>query len=235
MGRLFVTGDCHGSYDYKKIMTFEQLIGYDLNRDDILAVMGDWGAVWYDGSRKFQGMNYNDYVVEAFWGKRKWTTFVVLGNHENYAEIAKYPIVNFCGAKAIKFSDNVYGAITGEVYNLNGHHCLTVNGADSHDRAFRTEGRDWWPQERISEDDMLKAMTAGYNWKEVDYILSHTGGSEVCSWFGYAPTISDERMDKILDSVKYKTHYCGHYHQDRFCENHRILYNDVIEIQEENK
>lgn len=230
MGRLIVTGDTHGLYDYKKIMNFDQYFGDNLDKSDIFVVLGDWGAIWYDGSRQFQGMNYNDYIVETHWEKRPWTTFVVLGNHENYQEIAKYPIVNFCGAAAIKFNDSVYGAITGEVYNLNGYYCLAVNGADSHDRAFRTEGRDWWPQERISEEEMQKAMSAGYNWKVVDFIFSHTGGSEVCSWFGFKPTISDERLDKILESVKHKTHFCGHYHCDKIIDKTRILYNDIVEI-----
>ena len=44
MGRLFCTGDCHGQIDIDKFC-YQFSIQEELTKEDILIVLGDWGAI----------------------------------------------------------------------------------------------------------------------------------------------------------------------------------------------
>lgn len=224
MNRLYVTGDLHQSIDICKLATHRFPIQKELDKSDVVIVCGDAGLVW-DGSKE-----------EQYWqhwlNEKNFTTFCCLGNHENFPLIETYPIVEIFGGKARQIQPSVFYAISGEIYTINGKKMLFINGADSHDKALRTEGKSWWPHERITAVDISHAF---YNLEKydfsVDYIISHTGGSEACRQLGFAPTVSDYLLDKILEATDYEKHYCGHYHIDyNFGEKEKILYNSIIEI-----
>ena len=227
-GRLFVTGDIHQSVDIHKLSSSNFKIKNDLTKNDILVITGDIGLVWNYGQTPFG--------EEKYWrnwlNNKPWTTFCTLGNHEAYNLIETFPIVEFCGGRARKITDSIYYEIRGEIYNLNGKICLSLGGAESMDKEFRTEGITWWPQEQITEDDVRRARKnlRRYNYK-VDYIFTHTGGINVNSYLGFTPTISDIKLDEVLCEIEYSRHYCGHYHVDmNVDEKTRILYNDILEI-----
>lgn len=234
MNRVFFTGDTHNNYDYGKIFLFDRKMKkmkQKLDKSDIMVIMGDWGGIWYNDDRDEQ-------FVKECWETKPWTTFAVLGNHECYDKIEKYPVVEFCGAAARKISDSVYTAITGESYNINGLNCLVINGADSHD-IYNPDGSlhrhphiSWWEQEQLSEYDTEQTLQYLYTVPQhYDFILSHTGGTEVCRNFGFKPTISDERLDKILAAANYDVHVCGHYHKDMWVNDKTlVMYNDIIEV-----
>ena len=222
MKRLFVTGDTHGGIDMSKLNS-RHFRNTGLTKEDILVVMGDAGFIWNGGGE------------EKFWQKfldeKPWTTFCVLGNHENYDAIEKLPIVDFHGTPARKVNDSIYYAISGEVYNLCGKKCLVVNGADSHDKQFRKEGKSWWAQEKITQDDANKALiTLAQHNDKVDFVFTHTGGTEVCKMLGFSPTSSDFMLDLVLNTAEYDEHFCGHYHVDKLVDKTRVLYDDVMMI-----
>lgn len=228
MSRLFCCGDTHQSIDIHKLSASDFKVQKELAKEDILVILGDAGFVW----------NYGKEVKgeEKWWREwidnKPWTTFAVLGNHEAYSLIKEFPIVEFCGGHAYKIANSIYYAISGEIYNLNGRVCLVINGADSQDKELRKEGISWWPEEQITEDDIRKAR---FNLKrygsKVDYLLTHTGGVNVCASLGLKPTVSDVRLSQILNDFDYKYHFCGHYHTDKIIDNNtRIFYNDVKEI-----
>lgn len=227
MARLFVTGDTHQYVDIEKLSASAFKTGKILTKEDIVVIMGDAGFVW----------NYGPDAMgaEKWWRewitKKPWTTFCVLGNHEAYPLIEQFPIVDFYGAPAYKITDSLYYAVTGSVYNLCGQNCFVINGADSHDKEYRTPNVSWWAQEQITEEDIdiAKANLGKYN-GTVDFVFSHTGGQEVCNFLGFKPTISDNRLTRILDGVIYKKHFCGHYHKDMVTPTARILYNDIMLI-----
>ena len=222
MGRVFITGDTHQSLDINKLNSKNFPLNSILTKDDILIVCGDWGCIW-DGSGE-------DKYWQNWYEKKNFTTFVVLGNHENYDLIQNYPIVQFCGGRARKVSDSVYLEIRGEVYNFNGKTFLSFGGADSTDKHLRKEGESWWSGERITEEDLENARRNVKKYDYIDYVITHTGGSEVNRFIGFEPSESDKILDQILSEIKYGTHYCGHYHVDLYYLNHRIIYDDVCEL-----
>lgn len=222
MGRVFITGDTHQSLDINKLNSKNFPLNSILTKDDILIICGDWGCIW-DGSGE-------DKYWQNWYEKKNFTTFVVLGNHENYDLIQNYPIVQFCGGRARKVSDSVYLEIRGEVYNFNGKTFLSFGGADSTDKHLRKEGESWWSGERITEEDLENARRNVKKYDYIDYVITHTGGSEINRFIGFEPSESDKILDQILSEIKYGTHYCGHYHVDLYYLNHRIIYDDVCEL-----
>lgn len=222
MGRIFITGDTHQSLDINKLNSKNFPLNSILTKDDILIICGDWGCIW-DGSGE-------DKYWQNWYEKKNFTTFVVLGNHENYDLIQNYPIVQFCGGRARKVSNSVYLEIRGEVYNFNGKTFLSFGGADSTDKHLRKEGESWWSGERITEEDLENARRNVKKYDYIDYVITHTGGSEINRFIGFEPSESDKILDQILSEIKYGTHYCGHYHVDLYYLNHRIIYDDVCEL-----
>lgn len=164
---------------------------------------------------------------------KPWTTFCVLGNHENYDRIEELPTTTFGGEMCYKVNDSIYYAMSGKVYDLCGQKCLVVNGADSHDifvdgKRYRHPHISWWEQEQITEEDVeIAKINIAKCHGTVDYVFSHTGGTKICNFLGFSPTISDKRLDRILDEVIYKEHFCGHYHVDMLTPDGRILYDDI--------
>lgn len=223
MNRLYVTGDLHQSIDICKLAVRRFPIQKELDKSDIMIVCGDAGLVW-DGSKE-------DKYWQEWLDERNFTTFCCLGNHENYNLINDYPIVEIFGGKAREIQPSVFYAISGEIYTINGKKMLFINGADSHDKEWRTEGKSWWPQEQIIEEKIDNALEnlSGHNF-QVDYIISHTGGSEVCRQLGFAPTVSDKMLDKVLETTQYGEHYCGHYHVDKWVGDSRIIYDDILKL-----
>ena len=225
MGKLFLCGDCHNDVDIHKLTTKKFPIQKELTKDDVMVVLGDWGAIWFGNSK-------DNYMIN-WWDNKPWTTFVVLGNHCNYNAIEKLPEVYKFGNSCYKAGNSIYIAKSGNIYTICGEKCLAINGADSYDRDRRTENINWWRQERITQDDYNNAsISLAQNNDEIDFLFTHTGGSEVCRFLGFNPTPSDYWIDMIKETIspdcRYK-HYCGHYHVDKIVyRNIRILYDDIV-------
>lgn len=223
MGTQFITGDTHGEVDIHKLTTKHFEFSKDMSREDVMTILGDWGGIWY-GNQK------DNYMIK-WWENKPWTTFSVLGNHENYNAIETLPIVEAFGGKCYQAAPHVFLAVSGEVYNICGNICLVINGANSTDKYCRKENISWWAQEEVTQEAVDNALenVKKYGGK-VDYILSHTGGSQICHAIGFDTWTSDTMLDKVLDAVEYREHWCGHYHIDKsfyLPKKHRICYDDI--------
>lgn len=192
-------------------------------------MLGDFGVCWDNGKQ--------DKYIQNWWENKTFTTIAIAGNHENYDLLYNLPMVEKFGGRLFKVSESVYYTMSGDIYNFNGHKCLCINGAESHDKEYRTKGISWWPQESIDEIAIKNTFNQlETHLYDVDYVFTHTGGSEAAHFFGFRPTNSDLKVDDVLlygfyrQHLNYK-HYCGHYHKDIIINNKtRILYNDIIEI-----
>ena len=216
-------GDLHQNIDICKLAVSCFPVQKELDKSDVMIICGDAGLVW-DSSNE-------DKYWQKWLNEKNFTTFCCLGNHECYPLINEYPVVEIFGGKARQIQSSVFYAVSGEIYTINGKKMLFINGTDSHDKEWRTEGKSWWPQEQITEAEIDNALEnlSGHNF-QVDYIISHTGGSEVCRQLGFVPTVSDKMLDRVLEIARYSEHYLGHHHLDKWIDKSRIIYNDIIEI-----
>ena len=164
--RLFVSGDCHYDVDIKKLTTKNFPEQKNLDKDDVVVLMGDIALCWDSGRQ--------DKYIQKWHENKNYSTLCVCGNHDNPKLIKTFPIVEKYGGKVYQITPHVCYAMTGEVYKICSYTCLVINGADSHDREIRTEGVDWWKEERISLEDINRAYKnlEKVNFK-VDFIVSN--------------------------------------------------------------
>lgn len=236
---IYVTGDIHGElYRFcDECMPGES----SWTNEDKLIVCGDFGFVWYNGN-DYAGKRVENDKLDNL-ASRPYQILFADGNHENFNEIYKYPIVEIYGGKAHKIRDNIYHLIRGEVYDIECKSIFVMGGAYSIDKYMRQKDVSWWEQENPNDAEYKNAIAhiEKSNFK-VDYIISHTAPSEIIRMMKYIPDSHDIELTGFFDWVMYETDfkrwYFGHWHTDKTFELKyknkcfRALFNDVCKIDE---
>ena len=241
MNRVFVTGDLHGKHDIGKLSNRRWLAGNTLDKQDYLIIAGDFGFIWkndIDATEKYW-MNWFD-------KKKKYTTLVVPGNHENYDRIFAMPITEMFGGKVRKYNDSVIFLERGEIYTIGENRYWVMGGGLSIDKAARTIGVSYWEQELLSHKEMeygIDQLQSIHG--EVDYVITHAAPREwinqILGRLSFRDLSSNKYNDptaKYFDEIlnvhlfKYKMWYFGHYHREAqlYDERARALYFDIVEV-----
>ena len=228
MNKIFVTGDLHLDIDIKKLSFKNWPQSRELNKDDILIICGDAGFTW-NNSKEVK--YWCDWLED-----RPYTIVSVMGNHENYDILRSLPIENWNNAKVHKVRQHVMYIENGEIFTLNNQTFFCIGGAHSVDKAYRKEGKSWWPQEipSYAEFEYAANNLKEYNYK-IDYIISHTAPTHIVKkLFPYedaSDAVTNFLEKYICGFCDFKQHFLGHFHVDRTYENkYNILYNDIIEL-----
>ena len=223
---IYITGYTHIPIDIGRLgmKSFEEQ--KNMTKKDFLIICGDFGGVWNGG-------NEEKYWIK--WLKSKnFTTLFVDGNHENFDMLLSLPTVEFCGGMVHKVDDGIYHLMRGEIYNIADKRIFTFGGAASHDKACRTEGKNWWKAELPSDKELDNACVklAGADWS-VDYVITHCAGSNIQKKFAgsYQQNILTDFFDGIDAKLSYKKWFFGHYHIDKeIDEKHIAVFNDIIAV-----
>lgn len=189
---IFVCGDIHRAYDYYKVPLLVRQLNEDGTIDRCLKdnepiyiiCTGDFGFIWNNakGYKKKDGFGVakedSEELQDCFNSLAEGTTITFLfldGNHENFDMLNAVKKSIKWGGYVQQVAAHVYHLMRGEIYTLDGLTFLTIGGGLSVDKKHRTEGKTWWPQEELSQDEANYAMKnfETHNLK-VDYILSHT-------------------------------------------------------------
>ena len=232
MSKVLVTGDTHGLIDIKKLVTFADTFGSEYTKEDYLIIAGDFGVIWTDEPDE------EEELTLKWLDKCPWTTLFIDGNHENHPRLATFPEVEILGGRAHQISKTVYHIMRGEVIEIEDLKILCMGGADSHDKHFRIDGKDWWSQERITEDDVENARKnlARHNFT-VDYVIAHSVPRII--QFKIFPYMKPNRSCYLLEEIYNnldinKAWISGHYHEDmnRTEEgvNFKFIYDGIIGI-----
>jgi len=97
-----------------------------------------------------------------------------------------------------------------------------VRGALSVDRAWRTEGMTWWPQEELTEEQGSEALSA-YRSARPDIVLSHDCPASVLSLFLTNPMKVDPSptgalLQGLLEAHRPRMWVFAHHHRTHQCE-----------------
>ena len=235
MNRIFVTGDTHRTNNYNKIRKFGLGVGSELTKDDIMIILGDFGALWHNENTE----GYRDDLKLLDWydTECKWTTVVVLGNHENYDIIEKIPVTEMFGGKVRIVNNSVILLERGETYKINGKSFLAIGGGGSIDKKRRIPHISWWKQEVIVQGDIDNALhnvaESGYL---IDYVISHACPKEYFNLTTMFKEIdldnSPSMLQQVFDKVTFDCWLFGHYHQEHKIDNFVCLFNTIIELGE---
>ena len=229
---LYLTGDTHGTNDILKLSDNFFPAKNNLSRSDYVLITGDFGGIW-SGDEK-------DGEVLDFYSSQPFTTLFIDGNHENFDLLNAYPIEEWNGGKIHRIRDNIIHLMRGQVFTIDGLTYFTFGGGLSIDKHLRKEHVSWWKEEYASEEEKEEALLnlEKHN-NKVDFIVTHTcprivkdGVLSRCISLIGAKCDTEEFLDKILEKTDYRMWFCGHYHNDLYFEEYRILfmYHEIVEI-----
>lgn len=147
---------------------------------------------------------------ERFPGVKSWqpNTDVPIywcdGNHDNFDAIEDGD-----------FNPRLTYMPRGSVLEIGGRKVLFFGGATSIDRMWRIEGRDWWPQEAITEKQVSDCLDADH--KNIDTIVSHDRPLNYHTKRMVKYKVEYGRSDRIalqsiVDKYRPTRHFYGHYH-----------------------
>lgn len=149
--RVWVCGDWHGNVGWLQTV-LPAMHRLDRGVATILHA-GDW---WMEPDSV-------DYWCERVGIER---VLVTLGNHEPYDQCV--PLLAAYPGEAVRISKVVWLLPRPWRFEVFGREFLSLGGAASVDRRWRTEGKDWWPDERITDEQVLAASVGS-----ADVMITH--------------------------------------------------------------
>lgn len=251
MGRLFITGDCHGS-QYKIRYVIDQID--NPQTDDFIIIAGD------------AGFEYEECIMK--WTKKEATKtpckwIVLRGNHDScyWKKHVKegtnkpedgWDIAYMNGGAFLyqnKYPNIFYLPDDGCIYNINGYNILFIPGAYSVDKYNRLrKNYPWNPNEQLDDISRQNLKQLVCQWFEsgfdIDFIVSHTAPYRIQKYFVdlFLPGVNQSTVDNSMEYWLNDIHaicgdnipwYFGHYHDDRnINDQFTMLFHDVIEIKE---
>ncbi len=247
--RIFATGDTHGGFQRLSPERFP--IQKELEREDCVLICGDFGGVWNGEAQDAEKLDWLE--------ERPFTTIFVCGNHENYDELYRYPVVSWHGGRVHQVRPHVLHLMRGQVFELAGRRFFTMGGARSLDvwdgildpsepdfaerywalrnrqAVFRVKHLDWWEQELPSEQEYQEARR---NLRrvdmQVDFIVTHCAPDSIQDVMS-GGQFRHDRLTGFLQEVRETTQFrCwlfGHYHHNSTIqERFFLLYEQIIQI-----
>ncbi len=206
-GRIVVAGDWHGAKNRSYVV-----IEYAGNTGvPVVLHLGDFGF-WVPGRATDHYLDHVEKTCAAFDVTLLW----VDGNHEAHPTLNNIPL-NDDGVRPIR--DHILHLPRGFRWTWGVHTWMALGGAHSVDRKWRTEGRDWWPEETLTEADVQRAVSGG----PVDVIAAHDSpdGTDLASRLrsGVFPdediVLAKEhrrQVGRVVDATRPGALFHGHYH-----------------------
>jgi Calcineurin-like phosphoesterase len=220
-GRIMVAGDWHGNAEWAVHVI--RMAGKVLEGESVPLIIhcGDFG-VWPGP----HGADYLEAVRRACSEHGVFVRFVD-GNHEDFPQLEQLRARerwdgredgDWLGFPADRAP--VAWIPRGYRWQWHGRTWLALGGGVSLDRAIRTEGRDWWPQEEITWEQALEVMQAG----TADVLVSHDCPAGVVHAFPPPPSfwsprdlrrneLHRDRLQRVVDATRPRWIAHGHLHR----------------------
>lgn len=201
---VVVLGDTHGDGGAVR-SAVELATGADIR---VLLSVGDFGIGPWPGEKK----SFTD-VVDRWLVAHDAYLLVTPGNHENYDRL---DAAQRDEAGMIVLGERLRVLPRGYRWTLGGVRFGSLGGAVSVDKMYRSEGKTWWPQERITQAD-VDALGD----EPLDLLITHEvpQGVPVVGQLEVDPYIAseaDEGRQRLLEAVNRTSPtlvFSGHWHQ----------------------
>lgn len=205
---LFV-GDSHGDLGFLQ-WAVDRAVQY--NADHIVQV-GDFGY-W---EHTYTGKVFLD-KLDSYLESKNHKIHWIDGNHENHTKLRADYSPREDGM--IEVRPNIIHIPRGTRWVWGGKTFLGIGGAYSVDKEFRTEGESWWPEEMITEEEVVRCAEGGL----ADVVVAHdvpmfvdlsyhlwSLGVKPWGWYGESVE-NRSRLTEVFDAVGPKLFVHGHYH-----------------------
>jgi hypothetical protein len=212
-GQVLVAGDWHGDREWalSVIRRVLQLLSGEQTR--LILHLGDFG-IWPGA----EGRRYLD-SVSAVLDRVDAQLWFIDGNHEDFPQLAQMASDTVPGGR-VAVRPDIYHLPRGHRWQWHHRTWLACGGGVSLDKAGRTEGIDWWPQEEITSGQEAAVIAGGH----ADVMVCHDCPSGVVhafprppSWWAAADLARNdahrERLQRIVDAVRPAQLMHGHLHR----------------------
>lgn len=254
---LHIFGDTHGPLEINKINP-KRFLGRALTDNDAIAICGDFGfpflptdCISEDTLKESGAEHHCIKYARAYRQNIDWLKsfpcdiLFIDGNHDNHEFWAKLPTEPWNGGQVQRLPDapNVIHLMRGEYYTIDGLTVWCMGGAESIDKATRTQGVSWWPEEIPSQKEMWHGMdTLEEHGYDVDIILTHTLPKMLmAAYFGNSFPLKENDptgvyLDEVYRRTRFRKWFCGHMHEDidKPLVRLQVLYDDVVSIDTKN-
>lgn len=204
--RVIITGDVHGNTAFLNHVV-NQAHKHGITK---VVVCGDFG-LWthYEGGVRFID-TVNDNCRE-----RGVQVYAIGGNHENWPHwnwfVENMPQDKYGFAM---LRSHVLLAPRVHSWRWTSKRFLSVGGAVSVDRDYRTPGQSWWPEEQITDEEVDFAIKT--NPARPDYLITHDCSNRTPFRDRLKPDLDSQihrqRIDRVIDALVPKMHFHGHMH-----------------------
>ncbi len=230
---IYITGDTHG--DFNRIESFCHT--HHTKKEDILVILGDAGINYY--------LDERDILLKERLQNLPITFFLVYGNHEQRPYLIPTYEEQIWKGGAVYIEPSYPHLIFAKdraVYDFDGKSVVVIGGAYSIDKHIRNcRGQAWFPYEQPSHKikRFVEAQLHEQEWK-VDLVLTHTCPLKFMPKDILSPHIPQHTIDKsteiwldmIEQKLSYQMWFFGHYHIDRFQNNHTILFQEILNMKD---
>lgn len=203
--RFMLVGDTHGHVD---VIANKAVVARNLGCTTMI-VVGDFG-LWPG----YEGVQFLDDVNAAV-REHNQTLIALPGNHEDHDQWEKWFDLapkdshGFAIVRShIRLTKKVHP------FTMDGKRFYVAGGAVSIDKKWRKEGKSWWPNEELTEDQTCSIEQ--YNGPPVDYLLTHDCSDHTKWGFDLVPDpdskIHRQRIDRVIRALKPRYHFHGHMH-----------------------
>jgi hypothetical protein len=182
---------------------------------DTIVQLGDFGFVW---------PGYDDALAEidTFAARQGVRVVFLPGNHEDWDTLENWDAFvakngDQTEEKFTPFGTNIFYTGKVNVWEWDDITFAVAGGAYSIDKAWRTFGESWWPQEWLDDSD-IDALEFMHNvhGKPVDVLLTHDAPTNI-PFNGLKVDLESEmhrsQMNKVYDMLHPQVWFHGHYHR----------------------
>lgn len=234
---VYITGDCHG--DWARFSTDNFPEQKNMTKDDFVIVCGDFG-LWHEDQTErwwfnwFEQKNFTVLFVDGNhenFDRLYSDEFEVVDFHggkahkirENIFHLMRGYVFDLCGKKFFAFGgasshDIDDGILEPSEYESDSELSRTYSRLTKQGKLVRINHISWWKEELPSHEEMDLGMSnLQANNDEVDFIISHCAPQQIETLFSNGIYKSDRLtmyFNEVMNKVKFKKWYFGHYHND---------------------
>lgn len=219
---VYVTGDMHGDID-----RFRKKPINKLKKNDTLIICGDFGFIWFGDNEEKKKLKWLS--------RRRFNILFVDGAHENFELLESNPVIEWNKGRVHKIAKNIFHALRGEVFEIEGKRFFTFGGGESCDLELREENGYISNREIPAEQEFENGFNNlnSHNW-DLDYIITHEAPEKIKKYLQlnleYINTLHSN-FEIIRQKCSYKKWFFGCYHLDKAVSSKDIaVFESVIKI-----
>lgn len=229
---ILVTGDTHGD-----MTRFTKKEIRSLKKNDTLIICGDFGFIWDGSNAEMKRLKQL--------GKKKYNILFVEGVHENFEELRKYDIEEWCGGLTRKISGNLRQLMRGQVFEIEGKKIFSFGGGRSEENDSYLNPSDKaaelrWQLEIPTEKELSEGMNnlKKHNFK-VDYIVSYEPPAKISEFLNLGKTDRSHintYFEEIHEKTDFTRWFFGRHHVNKLIPpKFQALFDNIVNAGEELK